>query len=261
MDEIAKLVQMETQNYEVSRERLGDAAELVQDLVELYQTIGDFVTSSAVKPRDEIVAGGMFLYSCRYQLVLAALNIMRGHLNDSYFFTRKAIELCAFANRVKGDPPLAMKWLQAWRTQASYKEFRKGFATRDLFPSDHPLLAKLFVRYDLCSKLIHSSVYSLSGQMQTEHKEDLFEMTFSYSQLDDSHTSEPIGSWLSMADAHFGILQVFEQVLEEVVAHDKTKWDIRRNAFDGKLTFQKAKWHDLLQKAATRRHGDEPSHS
>jgi hypothetical protein len=93
MDEIAELVQMEAQNYEVSREHLGDAGDLVQDLVELYRTIGDMIAESAVKPRDEIVAGGMFLYSCRYQLVLAALNVMRGHLNDSHFFTRKAIEL------------------------------------------------------------------------------------------------------------------------------------------------------------------------
>jgi hypothetical protein len=250
MDEIAKVVQMEAQTVEVSRERLGDAIELVQDLVELYQTIGDLVTASAVKPRDEIVAGGMFLYSCRYQLVIAALNIMRGHLNDSHFFTRKAIELAAFANRVKGNPAVAMKWLQAWRTKASYREFRKEFATKDLFPPDHPILARLYIRYDLSSKLIHSSVYSLSGQMQAQHKEDLFEMTFSYSQLDDAHSSEPIGSWLFLADTHFGILQVFERVLAEVIAHDKTRWDLRRDAFDGKLTFQKAKWHVVLQEAA-----------
>jgi hypothetical protein len=152
---------------------------------------------------------------------------------------------------VRSNPTLAMKWLQAWKTQTSYKEFRKGFAARDLFPPDHPLLARLFIRYDLCSKLIHSSVYSLSGQMQTEHKEELFEMTFSYSQLDDSHPSEPIGSWLFLADTHFGILQVFEEVLAEVIAHDKTKWDLRRNAFAGKLTFQKAKWHAVLQKVTT----------
>lgn len=247
MDEIAKLVQMEAQNYEVSRGRLGDATELVQDLVELYQTIGDFVTASAVKPRDEIIAGGMFLYSCRYQLVLAAANILRGHLNDSYLFTRKAIELCAFANRIKGEPALAMMWLQAWRTQTSYKDFRKTFATRDLFPRDNALLMKLFGRYDMCSKFIHSSIYSISGQMKTEHKEELFEMTFSYSQLDDSRSGEPIGSWLFLSDTHFGILQVFEQVLAEVLAHDQTKWNLRRNAFDGKLTFQKVKWHSVLQ--------------
>lgn len=88
--------------------------------------------------------------------------------------------------------------------------------------------------------------------MQAEHKEELFEMNFSCSQLDDSHAKEPIGSWLFLADTHFGILQVFEQVLAEVVAYDKTKWDLRRNAFDGKLTFQKAKWHAVLQTAATK---------
>src|SRR5712691_1307499 len=112
MEEIDLLIRAEQTNYAVSCQRLQGSKELIQETVSVYQTLFDLVPASGVKPRDEIVAGGMFLGVCRYQLIVGSLTASRGHVNDSHFFTRRAVELCAFAYRIKSDPQLAMKWLE-----------------------------------------------------------------------------------------------------------------------------------------------------
>src|SRR5947209_1319359 len=129
MEEIDLLRKAEENNYAASNDRLGDSVALVQETVAAYQFLFDLISASGVKPRDEIVAGGMFLGSCRYQLVMGSLAALRGHVNDSHFFIRRAVELCAFAYRIKTEPTLAMKWLTAWHDATSYKQFRKEFST------------------------------------------------------------------------------------------------------------------------------------
>lgn len=246
MEEIDLLRQAEETNYNVSRERLGDTAELVQHAVNLYQLLFDFVERSAVKPRDEIVAGGMFLGACRYQLVVGSLTALRGHLNDSHFFTRRAVELCAFAYRIKSDPKLGMDWLQAWRDGPKYKQFRKDFSTKELFPTSHALLNNLYKRYELSSKLVHSSIYGFGRSLVTSAQPGMWQITFSYCELQDEDVSEPAGTLLYIVDTHFGILRVFEEVFAEVIAHDKIAWEAARNALDMTIGQHKAKWKAVL---------------
>lgn len=246
MEEIDLLRQAEETNYAASRERLRDTAELTQETVNVYQVLFDLVGSSGIKPRDEIVAGGMFLGACRYQLVVGSLMALRGHGNDSHFFTRRAVELCAFAYRIKNDPQLAMDWLQAWRDAASYKQFRKDFSTKELFPTSHPLLNNLYKRYDLSSKLVHSSIYGFGRNIQTTVQSGWWQITFSYCELNDQDLSEPAGTLLYIVDTHFGILRVFEEVLADVIIHNKDAWQNARNALDSKLGYQKAKWKSVL---------------
>jgi hypothetical protein len=74
-----------------------------------------------------------------------------------------------------------------------------------------------------------------------------FNLEFDYFQLSASDPGEPIRTLLFILDTHFGILQVFENVLNGVVAHDPSKWAVQRNIGDGKLAIHKAKWRSVAE--------------
>ena len=247
MEEIEKLRAAEDNNYVATRAQIGDSASLVEDLVSLYGLLGALVKDSGVPPRDEVVAASQFLLACRYQLTMGALIALRGHLNDSFYFSRKAIELCAFAARVKNHPHLAMIWLQAWHNAASYDKFREKFSPGKLFPEDHTLLGALYERYDHCSKMVHPSVSSLGGHIEVTQGNSVFEFKFNYFQLKEDDASEPIRTILWTVDTHFGILRVFEEVLADVIAYDPARWNVRRNAVDAKIAVHKSRWLPILK--------------
>ena len=144
---------------------------------------GSLIRGSGLGPRDELVCAGQFLLGCRYQLRLGALAALRGHLNDSFMFSRKAIELCAFAARVKKHPHLGMVWLCAADSEAAYDKYWGKFPPGKLFPEDHQILGNLGDRYGDCSKLMHPSVYSLAGHIETERTATQVTFRFHYFQV------------------------------------------------------------------------------
>jgi hypothetical protein len=250
MLEIEHVAQSEERNYSTSEAVLGDTLSLVQEMVDLYQLVVSLIEKSGVPPKDEIVAGAQFLAACRYQLVVGALALLRGHVNDSFHFSRKAIELCAFAARVKKHPHMAMIWLQAWRSPDAYNAFREKFSPGKLFPQDHAILGKLYDRYDFASKFIHSSVYSTARHIQVVHETpSSFHLDFDYFQLKETDRSEPAGTFLWIIDTHFGILRVFEGVLDAVINSNRQRWDVSRNYVDSKIGMHKAKWQPILLEA------------
>jgi len=246
LEEIDKVRELEEANYQTARRVLGDSISLVEDLINLYKLLSAMVKESGVEPRDEIVAGSQFLLACRYQLVLGALALLRGHLTDSHMYTRKAIEFCAFAARVKKHPHLAMVWLDAVTDDAAYGKYREKFSPGKLFPEDHAMLGKLWDRYDFCSKSSHPSPYSIARHLETKKTIDAFNIRFNYIELKDNDLSEPTRTLLWTVDAHFGVLRVFEEVFTDVIAYDRKKWEIQQNAVDGKLAVHKEKWKSVI---------------
>lgn len=246
MDEINEVREGEEANFQKALDVLGDSVSLVQDLLDLYSLIAQIIERSGVGPRDDVVLGAQFLLGCRYQLTLAALAVLRGHFSDSFYFSRKAIELCAFAARVKKHPHLARVWVLAADSQASHSEYREKFSPGKLFPEDHEVLGKLGERYDLCCKKTHPSIYSLGGHVQAQETESKFRLTFDYFELKDKDRSEPARSLLWLLDTHFGILRIFEEVLADAIAHDHKKWEIRRNAADARISLHKGKWKSVI---------------
>ncbi len=247
MDEIDQIGEAEEANFQTAKTHLRDSVSLVQDLVDLYKLLAEMVKKSGVEPRDEIITAAQFLLACRYQLTLGALAALRGHLTDSFSFARKAIEFCAFAARVKKHPHLAMVWLRAADGEAAYEKYREKFSPGKLFPEDHVVLGELGDRYDQCSKRFHPSIYSVASHIKVERTSTDFNMTFDYFELKDTDPSEPVRTFLWIIDTHFGIVRVFEEVLADVVAHDRKKWEVRRNAVDGKIGVHKARWKAIIK--------------
>ena len=255
MEELDRVHEAEAKNFQFAKVEVGDSASLIEDLIGLYGLLADFVKKSGVAPSDETVVASLFLIACRYQLTMSALTAMRGHLNDSFYFTRKAIELCALARYIMKHPHLAMEWLQAWHGKSFYEKFRKKFSASKLFPKDDALLELLYGRYDHCSKMVHSSIFSLGGHFEVYETGSNFGFNFEYSQLKQDDPSEPIRTLLWVVDTHFGIIRVFEGVMDTVVAHDRATWEVRKNAVDAKIGVHKKKWESTLQIPGTNRQG------
>ena len=230
MGELDQVHEFEEENYRQATALLGDALSLVHDLLDLYALLAERIPGSGIAHRDEIVSAAQFLVECRYQLTLGTLATLRGHLTDAYTYARKAIELCAFAARVKKHPHLAMIWLCAADDDTAYARYHEKFSPGKLFPEDHALLGKLYDRYDQCSKMSHPSIYSLSRQIEIDRTTSSLEIKFKYFELRDNDASEPARTFLWTVDTHFGILRIFEEVLADVIARDRLKWEIRQNA-------------------------------
>ncbi len=127
MSELDLLRSGEENNYQVASSQIGESVSLVEDLIGLYALMASLVESSGLPPKDELIAPGYLLLMNRYNLTLGALTAMRGHVNDSFYYCRKAIEACAFAARVSRSPKLAVEWLKAAENESSYEKFREKF--------------------------------------------------------------------------------------------------------------------------------------
>ena len=247
MGELDSVRKGEESNYDVACSRIGDSISLIEELINLYELLASMVETSGIPPTDEVVAPGQFLLMNRYNLTLAALAATRGHINDSFYFCRKAIEACAFAARIKRNPKLAMDWVRAVEDASSYEKFREKFSAGKLFPQGHPLLAVLKERYSLCCKMTHPSIISFGRHLDVQKEQSQFRVKFDYFQLNDNDPSEPIRTVLFIADTHLGILRVFEDILALVVNHDRKKWEIYVNAVDAKIGTHKNAWRATIQ--------------
>lgn len=252
-EEIERVRQLDDENYQASGGGLGDSATLVQDLVDLYQFLGDLVRAAAAPAAvpERIVAAVQFTLGCRYHLVMGALTLLRGHRGDSASHTRRAMELCAFAARVRAEPGLLEVWARAADSDEAFAAYRREFRTRDLFPRDDPILGRLYERYDLASKQSHPSVYSLAGHIQFVREEGAAtEVRFQYYDVSPDNPGAFVGTYLFLLDTHLQIFRVLEAVFADEIAHDRRTWDLRRNAVDAKLRVHKERWRPLVTAAA-----------
>jgi hypothetical protein len=233
-------------NYQTSLKLLGDTVSVAQDVVELYKLLLDLTRKSPARAKNEVAVAYHFVMACHYQIAIGCLNALRGHLNDGLKDTRQAIELGAFAARIKRHPEFASLWMDAAQGEDAYEAYRKKFSGAKIFPEDHALLKELGDRYDHAAKLSHPSIHSLAGRSKTTRTEDGYNITFDYFQLKNNDPAEPTRTFLWIVDTHLKILLLFQETLAEGIAHDKMVWDLHLNGFEAKLAVHKKKWKDII---------------
>jgi hypothetical protein len=245
MSELEEVRIAQESNYQEATRALDGAAALTQDILDLYETLVKLAEEGPAKVRAKEIYALSFLVTCKYELTMASLAIMRGHLLASYSHTRRAMELCALAVRVAEVKDFAELWVNAGNSDADYDRYRNMATTSRLFPKKHPLTGRFRDRYDSTSKLIHPSLYSLAQQAQYATGPPLT-VRIAYFQLQPDDPTEPLQTFLWTMDTHFGILLAFEQVLKRLVANDPTPWAVRRNGVDGKLGAYKARLRAIV---------------
>jgi hypothetical protein len=247
-DEVDFIHAEDQKYYETSKEILGEATSLYKAISDQYQLLLDLLgeykphDSTAGEELKQFHANTIFLCSCKYQFVTAIVTILRGHLSDSYYYTRKAIELCCFASKIKKHPHLAGVWLDAQDNDESYEKFRKKFSSKKIF-QDEPQLEAL---YDFCSKTAHSTIYSMTGKACFRLTDIGILTRYNYYELSSEEPSEPIRTLLWTVKAHFTILTVFQEIFSVAVKKNEFKWKITRDALEGKLSFYITKYKAVI---------------
>lgn len=245
--EIDEVRRFEEKVYQASQKRLGDTASLVQGISDLYLTIMEMYGRSDIPPKDEIICALNQVQLCQNQLITGCLALERGHLSDSFQYTRKAIESCAIANRICKHPDLAMVWLQGWPGGRQYRKYRKEFSPRKLFPKDDSRMQKLYERYNQCSERAHANSMSFAGRLRQEYEKDKVNIRFHYSELRTEDPSEPARTLLWTVDTHFGIATTFGRILNEPINTDRDTWNPRLKAVRIKISSHMKSWERILK--------------
>lgn len=246
MDALDRMRQYEEENFQTSRTALGETYGLLADMLGLYDVLGELIRESKLPSDDEIVAGAMFMLGSRYMLEKSILELMRVHLSDSFSYVRNALEQVGFADLVRRNPKLAMKWLSAGDDPAAYKEYKDAFATGKAFPKNDPLMQELYTRYDFASKRVHASLHSYALRLQTLHNQNTGAVELKYAYFDIKDASDLMQIFLWIIDTHFKILQAFARVFAEAIRYDQRRWDLRYNAVEASLAVHKERWKPLI---------------
>jgi len=170
---------------ENSREILGSSLGLVDAIHLKY----DALLETYFKPireglkvfssEEKVIAQS--LLSCRRQLIIGVVNLLRGHEADSTNNLRRALEYTIFACYVFEVAGAADKWLDADSSEEAWQAYRdvfkilpmvdsRRFRTWKHFNSEMSLLCSVLDDYELCSRKVHATVVS-AGPIKEEGRE------------------------------------------------------------------------------------------
>jgi hypothetical protein len=102
------------------------------------------------------------------------------------------------------------------------------------------LLQQLYERYDRCSQVIHSSLYSMAGHFSYPGEEKEMVLRFKLFDLPGDH-SIVSGLYFTL-DTHKRILKKFAEVLAREIETNATVWELRFNSVEAKLDVHREKW-------------------
>jgi hypothetical protein len=241
-DELTIVAKAEENNLARSIDRLGDTTSLLQDFSDAHAKLVDLLESTTPTNPDVLEVTAMLLMAVRYQLVIGALALLRGHGTDAMQDLRRAVELAAFAYRIHTVPSLKDVWMKADTDPESFAKYRQEFKAQKLFPKEHELLNGLYKRYRHGSGAMHSSIASLAHRARVEVKGGRVIVSQDYFELSEDDESEPARGFLFMIDAHYGILRLFTEVFTAQLAPVREQWDVRMTALSAKLDIHKARW-------------------
>lgn len=206
---------------------LKDVLGLVEELAGLYAGIQkqyvELAKTNALTSEQSVLFQAVI--SCRHQLVLGILALLRGHLGDSCGYLRKAQEYTIFAARVLEEANSAAKWLQAGNGEDDWEEYKKEFKiyymtdpkTREKswknLSSDLDRLVPIFEQYDTMSRRLHATV--LAAGPFSERKNGETGLSFHDGPVDLKVLDEPravIGPFFFMLECHLDLINVHTRV-------------------------------------------------
>lgn len=239
-------IEAENHNFEFTTKFLGNTTDLVQDFQDLYKSLAGFVLIPDGGVATEAAKVAMLalhlLIKARSNLLIGSLTLLRGYRGNSLLFLRGAIEGCAFAAHIRRKPELADIWLSASDSPDAYKAYKRQF--KALFPKDDALMQELYERYDRCSQVIHSSLYSMAGHISYPDDDEEMVLRFNLFDLPSDHNI--VSSLYFALDTHKRILKKFANVLAGEIKANATVWELRFNSVEAKLDVHREKWKSVV---------------
>jgi hypothetical protein len=245
--EVDRLQANDEINYGISRTALADGVEVIDALVSLYALLPSLIESPAngASPDEEDSHRvALTLYgACRYQLGMSVLSIFHGRATDGMVFLRRAVELCAFAALVRRHHHRAGIWLEASESKIAYRKYQEKFATRKLFLASDPNLADLYERYDLCSKMMHSSVHTVLKHVRAIGDQ----AHFSYGDIDATDDPRLKACVCYVIETHQKIQAIFARSFERQLQTHEREWAEAFQAVENKVAALRASWKPMME--------------
>lgn len=250
---ISDVAENESKNLQVSINRLGNTATLIADFESVYDGLPPIITLPVGGAENDeamaVIAILQLMVFCRRQLTMGCLTLMRAQQGDALLHLRRAIESCGFAVRMSKHHELVRVWLNGVAGDQGYREFKKAFGSRDIFPkakhTDHDVvLDELYERYDLCSKKAHANVYGMSGHFEYGDSPEKFSFSLSVFDLPSDHSL--VSSIYLIFDAHKRMLSLFGRMLEHYAGDRIKTWQVRHNWVERKLDVHREHWKTFV---------------
>jgi hypothetical protein len=238
-------IEAENRNFDVTTKMLGNSTDLVQDFQELYKSLAAFVVvpdgGAATEGAKVTMLALHFLMKSRGNLLIGVLALLRGYRGNSLLYLRGAIEACAFAAHIRRKPELVDVWLNAADDSHAYKTYKtyKGHF-KALFPKDDSLLQQLYERYDRCSQVIHSSLYSMAGHFSYSDDDEGMGVRFNLFDIQGDHSI--VSNFFFALDTHRRILKRFAETLSGEIKPNANVWELRFNSVEAKVNVHREKW-------------------
>ena len=239
-------IEAESRNFEATTEALGNSVELVQDFQELYKSLAGFMLipdgGVATEAAKVAVLALHLLMKSRSNLLVGSITLFRGYRGNSLLFLRGAIEACAFAAHIRRNPGLVDVWLRAGDSKDAYKKYKTKF--KGMFPKDDAPLQELYERFDRCSQVIHSSLYSMAGHFSYPGNDEGTVVRFNLFDLPGDHSV--VSSLYFTLDTHKRILKKFAEVLAGEIKANAIVWELRFNSVEAKLDVHRERWKAVV---------------
>lgn len=187
------------------------------------------------------LACALFFLGCKSQFGLSAISLLRTQVSAAMREIRLAIEMCAFASKIKHYPHLAQAWLNSGnRNQDQFEEFKEKFTSRKIFPLGDESLIKLKERYDQAAKHSHPNLRSVGLACDLEHKDGKSIINYSVCELKEGNESHLVSFWLWLIDTNRLILQQFAKIFGKSIS--KPSWNMILGALVHRLEKEKEYW-------------------
>jgi hypothetical protein len=234
---------------------LGETSLLGDACSALYDLLFDLIRKTEL-PLDahQLPAFMHCLQALRYELILGTMTMLRGHVTDSARYSRRAIEVAAFAIEIFKDDDSANLWLSMGTSGRAMDRYRSRFPAHKIVEKHTSVLGKqvseLYASYCL---FVHPSFGSLVNQ--TRFTSDRGHQ-FHFFEIGSEHQMNYLAmQFFILLDAHVRILLAMVELVKPYPGFDYERWRDASLAFTKWTSCLRANWKDAADQLLRTRLG------
>jgi hypothetical protein len=235
----------EEQAYQSTKKLLGGSFNLAYDLQNLYDLFNQLSTNVVMRLNDgnQMAALLHSLQWLKNEAIAGTLTLMRGHITDSSNFSRRSLEICAFAIRIYQDPAAAKRWMEIGKSKKARERYESAFPAWQLV---RDLLNPELIGYykDDCLA-VHPSLFAVTKRAEIG---DDHVHRFRYFDLDRSDEQQIyfVMRFLTLCVCHAKIMEHLTTVFYPSGHFDQESWLEAYLSFISKFQTIRSGWEPAV---------------
>jgi len=223
---------------------LGETSLLGDACSALYDLLFDLISKTDLPlDADQLPAFMHCLYALRYELIMGTMTMMRGHVTDSARYSRRAIEVAAFAIEIFKDDHSANLWLSMGTSGRAMDRYRSRFPAHKIVEKHIDILGKPVTElYESYCLFVHPSFGSIVNQTSFTRERG---HQFHYFEIGSDHQMNYLAmQFFILLDAHIRILHALVDLIKPYPGLDLERWREGSVAFNKWSTSLRANWKE-----------------